>query len=345
MRSRLAIVLWVALLSACGTATARSQPTPNASSPPGIVGSPASAVADATAVSPARAPEAVTSPTGGGTPAPPGPAAGAASTAPAWAALPLGDGNVSSSPQVGYVFSCQTTFGQNGAPGGKAPWIAGSTWDATAKPMVRGEVAWPNSRITITLQGAERIVRANNLPTHPTGMFPIQRTDPVFRFDANPNPIREQTILLRLPANPREAAAPSCVPQGMIGFTVSGAALYNALDGAGRDAAAHEVQDLCDGHPQGAGQYHYHSWSDCLADAAGAAGRHSDLIGYALDGFGVFGLIGEGGAILSNADLDACHGHTHPIMWDGQLTSMYHYHMTREYPYSVGCFHGTRGPR
>ena len=59
---------------------------------------------------------------------------------------------------------------------------------------------------------------------------------------------------------------------GMIGFTVTGVALYNALDAAGRDAAAHEVQDLCDGHPQGRGQYHYHSSSPCLPGAEGGRG-------------------------------------------------------------------------
>lgn len=263
-------------------------------------------------------------------------------SAPELSALPLGDGKISTSPRTGYVFSCQTTFGQNGAPPGSAPWISGTTWNQTAKPTVQGDVAWPNARITITLSGTERVVSANNLPNHPTGTFPIQRTDPAFQYDGNPNSIREQTILLRLPATPTAAATPTCVPMGMIGFTTSGAALYNALDAGGRDAAAHEVQDKCAGHPQGQGQYHYHSYSTCFHDDAESQGRHSDLLGYALDGYGIYGQLGESGTRLSNADLDECHGHTHTITWDGQTRSMYHYHMTREYPYTVACFHGTR---
>ena len=262
--------------------------------------------------------------------------------APELTALPLGDGNISTSPRVGYVFSCQTTFGNNGAPGGKATWITGSTWNQTIKPTVQGEIEWPNSRVTISVAGTERIVSANNLPSHTTGRFPIERTDPAFQFDGNPNAITEQAILLRLAASPQPAAAPTCVPQGMIGFTTSGAALYNALDGAGRDAAAHEVQDHCAGHPQGMGQYHYHSPSTCMHDAAETQSQHSDLLGYALDGYGVFGQFGDGGRRLTNADLDACHGHTHAIPWDGQSRELYHYHMTREYPYSIGCFHGVR---
>jgi len=263
------------------------------------------------------------------------------SGAPPLTALPLGDGKVSTSPRVGYVYACQTTFAGGGATGA-TPWITGGSWDLTAKPVVSGSVSWPNARITISRQGNSRVVSANNLPLHATGTFPIRATDPVFKYDANPNAIAEQTILLTLPATPTAAAAPGCVGQGMIGFAASGAALYNALDAGGRDAAAHEIQDACSGHPQMSGQYHYHSFSNCFIDAAGSAGGHSDLLGYALDGYGVYGEHGEGGAQLANADLDACHGHTHAIMWDGQSVAMYHYHMTREYPYSVGCYHGVR---
>lgn len=242
---------------------------------------------------------------------------------PALTALPLGDGHVSTSPRVGYVYSCQTTFGQGGATE-SSPWITGTTWNLTAKPSVQGNVMWPNSRITITVQGTQRVVSANNLPSHATGVFPISAADPAYAYDRNPNSILEQSVLLTLPTTPTAAASPTCVPMGMIGFTLSGAALYNALDAGGRDAAAHEVQDKCSGHPQQQGQYHYHSWSNCFVDSAGVAGNHSDLIGYALDGYGIYGLYGENGVELTNADLDACHGHTHAITWDGQTVVMYH---------------------
>jgi hypothetical protein len=63
---------------------------------------------------------------------------------------------------------------------------------------------------------------------------------------------------------------------------LSGAAIYNALDAAGDDAVANEIQDRCNGYPQMMGQYHYHNLSPCLADASGARGSHSDLVGYAV---------------------------------------------------------------
>ena len=136
----------------------------------------------------------------------------------------------------------------------------------------------------ITVQGDERVISANNLPDHATGRFPISPDDPAYRYDRNPNAIRPQDILLRLPLHPQVAATPSCVPMGMIGFTTDGVAIYNAVDNGGIDAVAHEVQDRCNGHPQRRGQYHYHGPSPCMPNETTAG-----LVGYALDGFGIYG--------------------------------------------------------
>jgi hypothetical protein len=45
--------------------------------------------------------------------------------------------------------------------------------------------------------------------------------------------------------------------------------------------------------------------------------------------------------MVTNAQLDECHGHVHPVMWNGTLQPIYHYHLNREFPYAVGCFRGT----
>ena len=121
---------------------------------------------------------------------------------------------------------------------------------------------------------------------------------------------------------------------GPIGVLRTGAVLFNALDAAGRDAVAHEIQDACFGHPGPNGAYHNHSLTPCLADAgiAETDGVHSPLAGYALDGFGIYGPRGAGGAVMETSDLDECHGHTHEIEWDGRRLSLYHYHATWSYP-------------
>jgi len=121
---------------------------------------------------------------------------------------------------------------------------------------------------------------------------------------------------------------------------LSGAVFFNALDAAGLDAVAHEMRDWCGGHPQSTGLYHYHAHPACFNDLSFG---HSKLLGYAFDGFGLFGLTGESRAPLTNADLDACHGHTHSVPWDGKWRDLYHYHATHEYPYLIGCYRGTPG--
>ncbi|WP_419908044.1 YHYH protein [Hoeflea sp.] len=255
--------------------------------------------------------------------------------------LPLGDGKISNEPRTGYVFSCQQRFSPN-TPGAhtSGAWLGTDTWDPEKKVHVSGSVSWP-AEISIDRQGEKRVVRANNLPTHPTGTFPIERNDPAYQYDRNPGRITEQNILLELPAVPQIASAPSCVPMGMVGFSLTNAAQYTALDARGDDAPAHEMQDRCGGHPQEFGQYHYHNMTPCIDDTRSQPGGHSDLVGYAMDGFGMFGKYGEGGKKLTNSDLDACHGHSHAINWDGEERTLYHYHMTDEYPYSIGCFMGT----
>ncbi len=252
-------------------------------------------------------------------------------------ALPLGDGRVSDAPKRGAVFSCMTKFRSGGAQH-TGDWVRGATWDSTRKVVVRGDVDWPDARIDISaVDATTREVQGNGLPVgHGTGLFPIRREDPAFDIDRNPNTIRPQRVLLSLARNPVAAPTARCVPMGMIGVTLDGVALYNALDAAGRDAVAHEVQDRCGGHPQMRGEYHYHGPSPCIPGANG----NNKLLGYALDGFGIFSGRDDDGHEITNADLDECHGRTSTVEWDGRRVSMYHYVMTREYPYSVGCFRG-----
>lgn len=252
--------------------------------------------------------------------------------------LPLGDGKISSQPQQGSVWPCQTgTFGTRRSHGGE--WIkSDGTFDFSNKPTVGGNITWPH-HISITRVGDMHRIVGNDLPVHPTGTFPISPSSEVYKYDTNPNSIRAQEILMGLPADPIVAARESCVSFGAVGMLLTGGLLYNALDANGEDAVAHEIQDKCQGHPQRQGAYHYHNLTSCQKDENNK--MHSALLGYAFDGFGIFGKHGENGKTLKNSDLDACHGHTHAIDWDGKKISMYHYHATWEYPYTLGCFKGT----
>jgi hypothetical protein len=255
-------------------------------------------------------------------------------------AIPLGDGHVSTTPRKGYVDSCSTTF-PPAAPGPTPPWINTSnhTWNSETKVAVEGSVSWPSASYSVTVVGNKRVIRTNDLPiNHTTGVFPIASSDPAHAYDANPNHIAPDLITWNLPANPVKAKHPSCTSLGPIGVLSDGVVLYNALDANGRDAAAHEVLDSCGGHPDQASRYHHHDVPPCILDKA--TGR-STLVGYAIDGYGIYVERSASGALMTNANLDKCHGRTSTVMWNGKETRIYHYDATLEYPYTVGCYHGT----
>lgn len=253
--------------------------------------------------------------------------------------LPLGDGKVTSgTPEAGYVDSCQTGR-TRGGPAHSGPWInSDGTWTPAEKVAVQGSNAWPQAYFHQSVSGSVRTITADDIPVGATtGNFPIATTDPAYQYDHNPNHVQPNAITLTIPADPTAAPTPGCLPMGPIGITTSGVWLYNALDNGNLDAVAHETQDSCGGHPDGHDRYHYHDIGPCLmATATGS----STLVGYALDGYGIYVEHNADGSLVTDAQLDACHGRTSPVLWDGTVVDMYHYDATAAYPYTLGCFHG-----
>ena len=256
--------------------------------------------------------------------------------------LPLGDGKLSTSPKVGYLWACHTNPNSRAGAQVEGPWIdkANGTYNLTAKAVVDGSVSWKQHSFKIAIKGNQRVITWDDLPDYPTGTFPISRADDAYRYDHNPNSIKKQSMQISLPLEPKLAAQPSCVPNA-VGVLLTGVALFDSLDEPGRDAVAHETQDACQGHPQAGGVYHNHNVSNCALKELDSASGPSKLIGYAIDGFGIYGPRDENGHALSSADLDACHGRTSEVEWDGKKVKMYHYVATLDFPYSIGCLRGS----
>ena len=136
--------------------------------------------------------------------------------------------------------------------------------------------------------------------------------------------------------NPSVASQPSCIPAGPIGVATNGLVLYNpwtnqALNAVEGDTA--ETFDMCDGHPDERGSYHYHKEpSSCLFSVT--PGTPSPMVGVAFDGFAIYGPVDEEGKTLTSADLDECHGRLNS-------NGVYQYHTTTDFPYLLGCYKGT----
>ena len=247
------------------------------------------------------------------------------------------DNRSMSSPGRNTIYSCN--FSSMGNALTNRSWVdRNGTIYFLKKPFVKGNKKW-NSKINIDESNPNTTISGNGLPDHATGDFPIDSGSTAYQYDRNPNSIKSQNISYAIPANPKIADKLSCLPMGTIGIALSGGVFFNALDADKRDAVANEIFDACEGHPQQNGQYHYHHDSPCFDH--GSKTEHSPLLGYALDGFGIYGARGEGGKVLTNADLDECHGHTGPALdRHGNLVNQYHYHMNNEFPYTLGCFKG-----
>ena len=247
----------------------------------------------------------------------------------------LGDNKyVTSGPKKGYVYLCNI---HKDNPGSMAngPWMHGTSWNYMDKISVEGSVAWPNATFSNKVSGSSRTISGNGLPVgHTTGVFPVSASDDASKYDKNPNTISTQTLSKKLPSEPKYSQVPNCMG-GEVGIMLTGIPLFNAFDAGLRDAAAHELQDSCDGHPQGSGEYHYHSMSACFKDIS-----VSTVLGYALDGFPITGPKVADKKYLTTEDLDECHGLTSEVTTDGKKKMMYHYVMTRDFPYSASCFRG-----
>ena len=267
--------------------------------------------------------------------------------------MPLGNGKYSfSGPMQGGPYFCQSVKKVFNGIGAQAtgPWIdeANGVWYPLSRAVVDGANYWPDAYVRFTAEGDIRKIETNNVPfddairNDATGNFPVEKTDDAYQYDRNPNSIEPRAVTWEIPRYPKIADKPSCVPLQNVGYGINGIAFFAATDGQARDPA-YEVSDACQGHPDPSHAYHYHiiAGNECLGLAESQnPDKQPKLVGYALDGFGIYSQY-ENGKELFSKDLDECHGKTSEVMWEENKVTMYHYVVTRDYPYVVGCFKGS----
>ena len=253
-------------------------------------------------------------------------------------AIPLGGSTkTSTEAKAGYLYACRTPSG--GPAVTIPPWVdtSASTWDATTKVAVEGADHYSNRTFTATENGTSLVLAGNRLPQQ-SGTFPVSALDPAHQYNPNPDSVTSGTMSATITLNPTVNTTATC-NAGFSGIMSDGIPLLDGYDAGGYDAAAVETQDTCHGHPNSETGYHYHSLSPCILTAT--ARTQSTQVGWAFDGFGIYVEYNADGTMLTNGALDACHGRTSVVTWHGKKQSIYHYVMTAEFPYAVGCFRGT----
>lgn len=161
------------------------------------------------------------------------------------------------------------------------------------------EYSAKNGNVTITYDDNYIYIKGNGLPNHETGQFPNP---------GNPNTISEQNVDFRVPRNPTKSTTANQVRN--FGTTLGGIKIEPGT--AERDSATgwaiEAFQDLRDlgldsnnAHVQPTGAYHYHGVPDVLLTTDGST--HSNLIGFAADGFPIYALYGYSDANNSSSDI------------------------------------------
>lgn len=195
----------------------------------------------------------------------------------------------------------------------------------------------------VTLDGDFVVIKAKGVPNHGSPYY--SRTSSLYEayngnnanYMQNPNSISEQNFTFRIPLNPTEATRKSATGFGAIGVAINGVAIFNQFAAPGDDLSQEiNTFDQYNGHPTSTGTYHYHIEPLYLTN-----NNQSGLVGFLLDGFPIYGPQ-EDGKTITNADLDAYHGHSHVTA--DYPNGIYHYHITTESPYINGDgYFGTAG--
>ncbi len=212
--------------------------------------------------------------------------------------------------------------------------------------LVKRPRSLPNN-VVITFTDQHLILQSHNIPNHPTAFFPdIWRA-----MDGNPNRVQEMISTWHLPFNPQpnpnrvamtKSNANGALPGGPIGVAVNGVVFFNPYD-LDRNEDAIWRLDRCCGHPAPNSQYHYHKYPVCIKSPWTDDGQqHSPLIGFAFDGFPVYGPYEAKGVLAKNAQANPLNDfnvhHDEARGW--------HYHVTPgAFPHILGGYFGTVDPQ
>jgi hypothetical protein len=201
---------------------------------------------------------------------------------------------------------------------------------------------------SITSDGTYITITSTGVPDHKSVYYPTSnslyenfsgKTFGGYTFNKNPNIIATQSLTFKIPLKPTVASNHAATPLGPIGVALNGVAIFNQYAGPNQPLTNEITSfDQYWGHPQQTGQYHYHLEPLYLTTVKASK---SALLGFLLDGFPVYGPQ-ENNAPVTNAMLDAYHGHTHAT--PEYPNGIYHYHITDTDPYINGNgFYGTPG--
>lgn len=238
--------------------------------------------------------------------------------------------------------------------------------------------------ISIKVEGGRRVIIANGIPDHQPGQFPNR---------GNPNSISAQDYHYTIPARPEVAPQPSLFRMQSFGIAVNGIPFdpnaaewwdearqwqYEPMTAGGNSLGI----DGHNAHVQPTGAYHYHGLPTGLIIKLTGGKPAMVLIGWAADGFPIYGpwgheqpgdpasplkrvtssyqvkkgsrpkgaptgsydgtFVADYEYVVGSGDLDECNGRFGPT--PEFPDGIYHYHIIDAFPYIPRLFKGTPDP-
>ncbi|HEX4056456.1 MAG TPA: YHYH protein [Tepidisphaeraceae bacterium] len=229
--------------------------------------------------------------------------------------------------------------------GNMTAWLRAGDKDLNGNIVTEDQLITDN--VTVSFDGTSMIIHTKGLPNHPTGKFP----ETAFGQGGNPNYIQEHQRTYYIPVNPKVNPrhiitatdnSNHALPMGPIGIAVNGVVFFNPFDAQSLDAS--NIMDRCCGHPSPDNTYHYHKYPICLNSPWADEGtEHSPLIGWAFDGFPIYGPYESPGVMAKDIHgANALNGFN--LHWDRYRG--WHYHVTPgKFPYIIGGYWGYEDSR
>jgi hypothetical protein len=221
------------------------------------------------------------------------------------------------------------------------------------------KVAKWNPTVKLTYSTSSVIMQPDGIPNHARDVYYAVPNAGIVVPDSTTaniiaDPTKAQTYKFTIPTTPKYVSKVTNTSLGSIGVMISGAVLYNPFEGDGKTVAmasnftitnsagiTASFVDKCAGHPTpDIGAYHYHGLPNCVTATVDKAGKASHIIGFALDGFPIYGDRDNKGKQVTAKNLDQCNGvnSATPEFPKG----IYHYVLlgTADARSSIFCFHG-----
>ena len=201
--------------------------------------------------------------------------------------------------------------------------------------------------VVVTVTKEHLVINSRNLPNHPTATFP----DRWRMLDGNPAYIKEQANVWKLPlvptVNKNHIAMTAknenqALPMGPIGVATNGVVFFNPFDHIFETDAVWRL-DRCCGHPSPRYQYHYHKYPVCVKTPWSDEGQqHSSVIGFAFDGFPVYGPYEAKGLLARDDSANPLNDFN--LHEDSKRGA--HYHVTPgKFPHLIGGYWGVAPER